>query len=48
MEEFRFHMTLTGRLAAERREPVLTMLRDTITQIADISEMAAEETGKQA
>ena len=21
MEEFRFHMTLTGRLAAERREP---------------------------
>jgi putative phosphonate metabolism protein len=28
MEEFRFHMTLTGRLAAERREPVLTMLRN--------------------
>ena len=27
MEEFRFHMTLTGRLDAERREPVLTMLR---------------------
>jgi hypothetical protein len=25
-----------------------TMPRDTITQIADISEMAAEETGKQA
>jgi putative phosphonate metabolism protein len=28
LEEFRFHMTLTGRLAAERREPVLAMLRD--------------------
>lgn len=27
MEEFRFHMTLTGRLAAERREPVIAMLR---------------------
>jgi putative phosphonate metabolism protein len=27
-EEFRFHMTLTGRLGAERREPVLTMLRN--------------------
>jgi putative phosphonate metabolism protein len=28
MEDFRFHMTLTGRLAAERHEPVLTMLKD--------------------
>ncbi len=28
MEEFRFHMTLTGRLGAKRREPVLAMLRD--------------------
>ena len=28
MEEFRFHMTLTGRLDAGRREPILTMLRD--------------------
>ena len=27
-EEFRFHMTLTGRLSVERREPVLTMLRN--------------------
>ena len=27
MEEFFFHMTLTGRLGAERREPVLAMLR---------------------
>jgi putative phosphonate metabolism protein len=28
MEDFRFHMTLTGRLATERHEPVLTMLMD--------------------
>jgi putative phosphonate metabolism protein len=28
LEEFRFHMTLTGRLDAERRPPVLAMLRD--------------------
>jgi putative phosphonate metabolism protein len=28
MQDFRFHMTLTGRLATERREPVLTMLKD--------------------
>jgi putative phosphonate metabolism protein len=28
MEDFRFHMTLTGRLDAERRRPVLTMLRE--------------------
>ena len=27
MEEFRFHMTLTGRLDSERREPVMAMLR---------------------
>jgi putative phosphonate metabolism protein len=27
MEDFRFHMTLTGRLLDERREPVLAMLR---------------------
>jgi hypothetical protein len=28
MEDFRFHMTLTGRLDAVRREPVLAMLRE--------------------
>ncbi|MDN5000436.1 DUF1045 domain-containing protein [Bradyrhizobium sp. GCM10027634] len=28
MEEFRFHMTLTGRLDADRRGPILEMLRD--------------------
>ena len=27
MEEFRFHMTLTGRLGPERRDSVLAMLR---------------------
>lgn len=27
MEEFRFHMTLTGRLDTERRRPILEMLR---------------------
>ena len=27
MEQFRFHMTLTGRLDAERRAPILEMLR---------------------
>jgi putative phosphonate metabolism protein len=33
MEEFRFHMTLTGRLNAERREPILTMLRNRFSAI---------------
>jgi putative phosphonate metabolism protein len=33
MEEFRFHMTLTGRLASERREPILTMLRERFAAI---------------
>jgi putative phosphonate metabolism protein len=28
MEEFRFHMTLTGRLDPMRREPILAMLQD--------------------
>ena len=28
MQDFRFHMTLTGRLGAERHDPVLTMLRN--------------------
>jgi putative phosphonate metabolism protein len=27
MEDYRFHMTLTGRLDAERREPILAILR---------------------
>jgi putative phosphonate metabolism protein len=33
MADFRFHMTLTGRLAAERREPVLSMLRDRFARL---------------
>jgi hypothetical protein len=33
MEDFRFHMTLTGRLDAERREPILTMLRKRFSAI---------------
>jgi 2'-5' RNA ligase len=33
MEDFRFHMTLTGRLDAERRESVLAMLRDRFSKI---------------
>ena len=33
MEDFRFHMTLTGRLAVERREPILTMLRNRFSAI---------------
>jgi hypothetical protein len=33
MEEFRFHMTLTGRLDAERRESILTMLRDSFSTV---------------
>lgn len=31
MEDFRFHMTLTGRLAAGRREAVLAMLRESFS-----------------
>jgi putative phosphonate metabolism protein len=33
MEEFRFHMTLTGRLKAERREPILAMLLNSFSAI---------------
>ncbi|MCA6107202.1 DUF1045 domain-containing protein [Bradyrhizobium cenepequi] len=33
MEEFRFHMTLTGRLEAERREVVVPMLRERFAAI---------------
>ena len=33
MEDFRFHMTLTGRLGAERRESVLAMLRNCFAAI---------------
>jgi putative phosphonate metabolism protein len=33
MEEFRFHMTLTGRLSAERRDGVVAMLRERFAAI---------------
>jgi putative phosphonate metabolism protein len=33
MEEFRFHMTLTGRLDAARRGPVMAMLRDRFSAV---------------
>jgi putative phosphonate metabolism protein len=33
MEEFRFHMTLTGRLPAERRDSVVAMLRERFAAI---------------
>ena len=33
MEDFRFHMTLTGRLDTERRESVLRMLRNSFSAI---------------
>jgi putative phosphonate metabolism protein len=33
MEDFRFHMTLTGRLPASRREPVVAMLRSRFSEI---------------
>jgi putative phosphonate metabolism protein len=33
MEEFRFHMTLTGRLDAERREVVVPMLRERFASV---------------
>jgi len=33
MEDFRFHLTLTGRLAADRREPVVTILRTRFAEL---------------
>ncbi|MGY8666758.1 DUF1045 domain-containing protein [Bradyrhizobium sp. UFLA05-109] len=33
MEEFRFHMTLTGRLDAERRAPIVEMLRKRFAEL---------------
>jgi putative phosphonate metabolism protein len=41
MEDFRFHMTLTGRLDAERREPVLAMLRNRFSEI-DLNSLAID------
>jgi 2'-5' RNA ligase len=33
MAEFRFHMTLTGRLGSERREPTLAMLKKRFSEL---------------
>jgi hypothetical protein len=41
MEEFRFHMTLTGRLDDSRREEVLEILRARFARIG-ISELAID------
>jgi putative phosphonate metabolism protein len=41
MEEFRFHMTLTGRLPAERRETVLAILRQRFATL-DMNSLAVD------
>ncbi len=41
MEEFRFHMTLTGRLPAERRETVLAILRQRFAGL-DMNSLAVD------
>jgi putative phosphonate metabolism protein len=41
MEEFRFHMTLTGRLPAERRDAVLAILRQRFAAL-DITSLAID------
>jgi putative phosphonate metabolism protein len=41
MEDFRFHMTLTGRLTAERRAPILAMLKQRFAAL-DIAKLAID------
>jgi putative phosphonate metabolism protein len=41
MEDFRFHMTLTGRLSAERRAPILAMLQQRFAAL-DIATLAID------
>lgn len=41
MDDFRFHMTLTGRVSAERRDGLVTMLRDRFAAI-DLSSLAID------
>jgi putative phosphonate metabolism protein len=41
MEEFRFHMTLTGRLDAARREPVMAMLKSGFSEL-DLKKLAID------
>jgi 2'-5' RNA ligase len=41
MEEFRFHMTLTGRLSDERRGPIVARLRERFAAV-DLSTLAID------
>jgi putative phosphonate metabolism protein len=41
MDDFRFHMTLTGRLGSERREPVLAMLKERFSKL-DLATLAID------
>jgi putative phosphonate metabolism protein len=41
MDNFRFHMTLTGRVAAERREPLVEMLQQRFTAL-DLKTLAVD------
>jgi putative phosphonate metabolism protein len=41
MEDFRFHMTLTGRLASDRRETVMAMLQERFAQL-DIESLSID------
>jgi putative phosphonate metabolism protein len=44
MEDFRFHMTLTGRLSAERRAPTVAMLQQRFAAL-DIATLAIDRFG---
>jgi putative phosphonate metabolism protein len=44
MDDFRFHMTLTGRLGAERRKPLLKMLADRFAAL-DVRTLAIDRIG---
>ena len=41
MDDFRFHMTLTGRVGAERRDGLVAMLRDRFAAL-DLSSLAID------
>ena len=41
MDDFRFHMTLTGRVGAERRATLVSMLRDRFHAL-DLSSLAID------
>jgi putative phosphonate metabolism protein len=44
MDDFRFHMTLTGRVASERREPLVAMLRRRFAAL-DVATLAIDRIG---